>query len=196
MIITFNFLFRALTVIIFFLWWAYWIISAEEADRQKPKTSYNAVSDKIIRRWLMRVIEIVMILQILGLQLFPISGKPFLPQVIGFMLIVIGVSISVSARKALGANWTHAYEYQIKKEHALITEGIYAYIRHPIYTGLYIAFIGGELVAQSFVALLFVLLFVGGYWQARQEEVILLKHFGGAYKSYMKQTKMFIPYIW
>jgi protein-S-isoprenylcysteine O-methyltransferase Ste14 len=196
MIITFNFLFRILTLIIYFLWSAYWLISANEADQQKPRNPSNQIAYRFIRRWFTPIIEAVLVLQLFGLQIFPLPSYTFLLQIIGFAIVVVGVSVSISARKTLGANWTHAYDYQVKREHALITNGIYSYIRHPIYTGLYIALIGGELVAQSYVVLLFIFLFVGGYWQARQEEKALLSHFGNAYKAYMKRTKMFIPYLW
>ncbi|HVA96131.1 MAG TPA: isoprenylcysteine carboxylmethyltransferase family protein [Candidatus Acidoferrales bacterium] len=196
MVISVGALLRVFTIILFIAWWFYWTITEREADREKPKTVTIPVSGLFLRRWFTLIIEVVLLLQLLGLQILPLSGDPFLVQVIGFAIVVAGVSISFSARNTLGTNWTHAYEYQVKKGHSLVTSGIYAYIRHPIYTGLYLALIGGELVAQSYVALLFLLLFIGGHWQARQEETLLLKYFGSSYKSYMKRTKMFIPFLW
>ena len=61
---------------------------------------------------------------------------------------------------------------------------------------LCLAFIGGELIAQSYLVLIGLLLLIGGYWQARKEEAILVSHFGNVYKNYMKHTKLFIPFIW
>ncbi len=197
MIFTVGLLLRILTLFIFFLWWMYWRIIEREADQQIPKTRSKEFSlRQQIRRWVLRAAEGIMILQVMGLHLFQLPWPHFMLQLIGFVFVLIGTSISFSARKTLGVNWAHAYEYQVKKEQELVTRGIYSLIRHPIYTGLCLAFIGGELVAQSYLTLVGVVLLIGGYWQARQEEKILVKHFGDAYKTYMKRTKMFLPYLW
>ncbi|MBI5452967.1 isoprenylcysteine carboxylmethyltransferase family protein [Candidatus Gottesmanbacteria bacterium] len=106
------------------------------------------------------------------------------------------MAISVSARRVLGTNWAHAAEYQIKKDHELVTSGIYKYIRNPIYTGLVIAITGAELVAKSYLFIFFALF---GFWvayiQAKREEKILQEHFGKEYSDYMKKSKTLIPFI-
>lgn len=196
-VISVDILLRLLTVLSFFLWWLYWTVMEDKSNREKPKTIRETGVFKILRRWLWRLAQGIMILQLLGLQVFPLSGdKSFILQIIGFILVIIGVSTAVSARRTIGTNWAHAFEYQVKKKQELVTTGVYAFIRHPIYAGLWIALIGGEFVAQSYVAFVGVLFLIVGYYQARLEEKLLISHFGTAYKTYMKRTKMFIPFLW
>ena len=196
MIITFDFLLRVFTLLLFVLWVLYWQITEKEADRSKPKREEKFIMRQQVRRWILRIAEGTMLLQVIGLQFLPFSTYLFLVQVLGFIFVLIGVIIAVSARKTLGVNWAHAYQYQIKKEQELVTTGVYSLIRHPIYSGLCLAYIGGELVAQSYLVLIGILFLMGGYWQARQEEAILIEHFGKDYTNYLKRTKMFIPYLW
>jgi protein-S-isoprenylcysteine O-methyltransferase Ste14 len=197
MTITVDALLRIITLGLGLYWWFYWRITKISADREKPK-KIGEILDKSqsMRRRLLSIGNFILFMQLLGLLLFPLPWQNIIPQGIGFLLVTSGVGIAISARKTLGANWAHAYEYQIKKNQELVTTGIYAYIRHPIYTGLCLAFIGGELVAQSSLAVVGVFLFIVWYRQARREEELLVVYFGNSYKAYMKHTKMFIPYIW
>lgn len=111
-------------------------------------------------------------------------------------MVIIGIGISVVARRILAANWVDASEYQIKKNQELVINGIYAYIRHPIYTGLMLALIGVELVVHSYVVFGFaVVLFIVFYMQGKREERLLEKHFGEQYRVYMNRSSMFIPHI-
>ena len=192
MIITFDFLIRLTALATFAYWIYYWKVTELEADIEKPKTRQS--SDQF-RWWILRIIEAVLVLQILGLSIFPIPNANIITQLIGLLLVIIGVSIGISARKTLGTNWAHAFEYQIKEKQTLVTTGVYKYVRHPIYSALLVAFLGGELVAGSYLTFAVPLIVIGAYFQAKREEKILTKHFGEAYKKYMKHTKRFIPFL-
>ena len=198
MVLSLDFLFRVATLLIFLGWWCYWLITEREAEKEKPKTMVPDIvrMQQQFQRWLLRLGQVVVVLQLLGLSLAVFPGKPFVSQLIGLIIVIVGVGISISARKTLGSNWSHAVEYQVKKKQELVTTGIYSVIRHPIYAGLCLAIIGGELVAQSYGVFFGMALLGIGYWQAKKEEALLLTHFGNAYKSYMKRTKMFLPYLW
>lgn len=136
-----------------------------------------------------------MLAQLLGWNLFQFQQN-IAVQSIGFFLASVGVIISMRARKTLGANWTQSSEYQIKKEQELVTSGVYRYIRHPIYLGIFLSFVGAELIAHSYLAIFFAfLLFFTSYRQGKKEESILKIHLGKEYEDYMKETKMFFPYI-
>ena len=187
-------MFEIATIILFGFWKYYWHITEKAADHEKPKS--NASSNKsFFRKNFTTIAGIVILLQFIGWDIFPIPDNA-LTQLLGVVLVFIGVIVGVSARKSLGANWNHAHEYQIKKNHELITSGIYAFIRHPIYTGLLISLVGAELVAQSY---LFILFLIGGTYlaviQGKQEEKILLAHFGTKYFDYMRRTKMLFPFL-
>ncbi len=188
---------RAITLAVFLLWSTYWLITERRADREKPKIrNLTFFHEANIRKILLRFAEATLILQLLGLPLLRMQNASITVQIIGLALVAIGAGIAISARKTLGSNWAHAFEYQVKQKQELVTSGVYRYIRHPIYTGLIIAFVGGELVAKSYLIGLVFFLALGAYYQAILEEKLLMDHFGDSYKKYMKRTKMFIPFLW
>ncbi len=189
---------KIFTVLLFIGWRAYWIITEKRADREKPKTQANPplfTKRKIMMYGLWFAILVIFSQLLLDVSILPMQSN-FLIELVGFLIVILGVGIAVIARAQLGTNWANAWEYQIKQRHKLITTGIYAYIRHPIYTGVALEIIGAELVAQSYLFLFFFLAFLAAYKQGKLEEVILEKHFGKAYAEYKKKTKMLIPFIW
>jgi protein-S-isoprenylcysteine O-methyltransferase Ste14 len=78
----------------------------------------------------------------------------------------------------------------------LIERGIYRFIRHPIYTGLILAALGGSIYAASPLALLLTLaLVVVLDLKARREEIWLREQYAG-YAGYAARTKKFIPRVY
>lgn len=76
----------------------------------------------------------------------------------------------------------------------LITEGIYARLRHPRYVQLVIALIGYALIANYLAAYLAVALWVPGiYVIVLLEEKELRQHFGAAYERYCRSVPRFLP---
>jgi protein-S-isoprenylcysteine O-methyltransferase Ste14 len=185
---------RVLTIFFFGLQGAYWWITERKANRAKPKI-HPRTTRGVIELWIYRCMCGLLAIQLIGVKILAFPHNNII-QILGFMLVVVGILISVAARHEIGLSWTHAVEYQIKKNHELITTGIYQYIRHPIYLGILLSFVGGELVSESYLAIFFffVLLFIA-YKIGKREETILLNHFGKQYAVYMSKTKMIIPYF-
>ncbi|HEX8964898.1 MAG TPA: isoprenylcysteine carboxylmethyltransferase family protein [Patescibacteria group bacterium] len=193
----FNIVIRGLSLIIFCTLFGYWFLLSKKAQQEKPKTKKINLFVFILKSTSNWASLVIICIQIAGWNVFPISSSyAYLAQMIGFVLLIIGFSVSISARSALGANWVHGFEYQIKQKQTLITTGIYKYIRHPIYIGLFLVLIGAELIAQSLLFLSFLVMIFPFYIQAKREEKLLINYFGEAYKSYKRHTKMFIPFIW
>jgi protein-S-isoprenylcysteine O-methyltransferase Ste14 len=81
-----------------------------------------------------------------------------------------------------------------RKEHKLVTHGIYRWIRHPLYTvgsSLFISF--GMMADSWFVAALGILTFILMAIRTPKEEANLIEKFGDEYREYMKQTGRFLP---
>ena len=81
-----------------------------------------------------------------------------------------------------------------RKEHKLVTNGIYRYVRHPLYTigsSMFVAF--GMMADNWFIALLGVLAFIGMAIRTPKEEANLIEKFGDEYREYMKRTGRFLP---
>jgi protein-S-isoprenylcysteine O-methyltransferase Ste14 len=78
----------------------------------------------------------------------------------------------------------------------LITTGAYRYIRHPMYSSVLLFAWGAFLKDVSALSILVTLLAsVFLYTTARVEERENVQRFGGEYGEYIKETKMFIPYL-
>jgi protein-S-isoprenylcysteine O-methyltransferase Ste14 len=172
----------------------YWWITEGKANKEKPKREKKSFRN-IISRIFTDCVDVFILLQLAGLSVLPIPGNIILFQWVGLALIVAGTRICIVARKQMGANWVHGAEYQIKQKQELVTTGIYAYIRHPIYMGVFLMYIGSELIAGSYLVISFLAFFFIFSVQAKREEKILLVHFGDRYREYMKKTKMLVPFV-
>ncbi|PWT87920.1 MAG: isoprenylcysteine carboxylmethyltransferase family protein [Acidobacteria bacterium] len=122
---------------------------------------------------------------------------PPLPEIAlgGFALTILGVAFAIVARAYLGRNWSG--RPTIKSNHELIYKGPYSLVRHPIYTGIFVAATGtalafGEL--RNLLALPFLLI---GFWlKLKEEERLLVEAFGQQYAEYrLKVKSAFIPFL-
>ncbi len=78
----------------------------------------------------------------------------------------------------------------------LVTDGLYRYIRHPMYSSLLLLAWGAFLKHITIYGILAVLMTTGFLAAtAKMEERENISFFGSSYKAYMKKTKMFIPYL-
>jgi Putative protein-S-isoprenylcysteine methyltransferase len=110
------------------------------------------------------------------------------------ILAVAGLAIMLWARVILGRNWSAGVV--LKEDHELIQRGPYAYVRHPIYSGVILLMLGFAVLqgrASAFVALLMVLVVL--WLKAGQEEKLLISHFPTEYPAYRKRVKALIPFI-
>jgi protein-S-isoprenylcysteine O-methyltransferase Ste14 len=81
-----------------------------------------------------------------------------------------------------------------RKEHKLVTNGIYRWVRHPLYTIGSFLFISFGLMADNwFIILLGVLAFIVMAIRTPKEEANLIEKFGDEYRDYMKRTGRFLP---
>ncbi|MEK6690949.1 MAG: isoprenylcysteine carboxylmethyltransferase family protein [Nitrospirota bacterium] len=76
----------------------------------------------------------------------------------------------------------------------LVTDGPYAYVRHPQYSGLFLVMIGMLIQWPTIItALMFPMLIYVYYRLSKREENEMAILFGDGYKRYMEKTPMFIP---
>lgn len=111
---------------------------------------------------------------------------------LGLSLTAGGLVFAVWARIALGANWSGTVT--IKSGHNLIRRGPYRWIRHPIYTGILLSFLGTILLQGEVRAFLgFGMVLLALYRKAKREERFLSEEFGEGFAEHAKQTGMFLP---
>ncbi len=112
----------------------------------------------------------------------------------GVMLIAAGLGFSVWARQHLGRNWSGTV--QVKQDHQLICTGPYRLVRHPIYTGILVAFLGTAIVNGDWCGILGVLIAFESFWRKLTlEERFMRETFGSVYKEYQARTAALIPYL-
>jgi protein-S-isoprenylcysteine O-methyltransferase Ste14 len=143
---------------------------------------------------------VVAILLLWNIQL-PVPGlmARFLPAsqwqfwaALGAALTLIGLLFTVWARVYLGRNWSGVIT--IKADHELVTTGPYGVVRHPIYSGLALAFIGTALAVGQWRGVLSVALALVCFIQRMYtEESWMRMQFGAAYDDYARRVRAFIP---
>jgi len=112
--------------------------------------------------------------------------------VAGVVLTWIGIAIALWARWHLGQFWSA--RVTLKEDHKLIRTGPYACFRHPIYSGIDLAAVGGALAIDQWRCVVGVGLIILGYWiKARKEESMLAAQFGEAFKEHCRHTGFLIP---
>ncbi len=113
---------------------------------------------------------------------------------IGMVLCVAGLAICLWARFTLGRNWSVIVT--LKGGHELITRGPYAWVRHPIYTGLLTMFVATLLVLGHVAGIIAVPLVFASLWiKLRYEEKLMLQKFPAEYAAYQQRVKRIIPFV-
>ena len=112
---------------------------------------------------------------------------------LGVVLIAGAVFVFWRAHADLGLNWSPTLE--IRERHELITGGIYAHIRHPMYASQWLWVLAQPLLLQNWIAgFLNLLVFVPFYFlRVREEERLMLEQFGDRYRSYMQRVGAVLP---
>lgn len=114
--------------------------------------------------------------------------------VIGIFFCISGAAIACWARILLGANWS--LSVQKKEEHELIKNGIYSLVRHPIYTGLLLLFIGNAIIVGDYRAIIaVVIVLISLLYKINKEEELLTNTFGEKYSDYKSKTKKLVPFV-
>ncbi|HEU4952460.1 MAG TPA: isoprenylcysteine carboxylmethyltransferase family protein [Holophagaceae bacterium] len=178
------------------LWWAwliYWAVAArgvKAAQRKEGALSRLAhFGPLILAGWMLGADRLPG--DVLGTRLWPRTEATFW---IGAVLLAGGLGFCVWARRVIGRNWSGTVT--VKEGHELVRTGPYALVRHPIYTGLLLAFAGTALVvaeARGVVAVLVVLL---ALWRKlRLEERWMGETFGEAYAAYRRETPALVPFL-
>ena len=76
----------------------------------------------------------------------------------------------------------------------VISTGVFGIVRHPIYTGAILFYLGATVITMSIASAAFVLIIIGFYIAiGKYEERILEEEFGNDYLEYKKKTGMLFP---
>ena len=116
-------------------------------------------------------------------------------NVAGVMLFLTGLTIRVSAAATLNKSYSPTLE--VRDDHRLVKHGLYKYIRHPIYTGLFLGVLAVPVYASSLLGFLIALMSIPlVIYRMGVEEKMLSEEYGDEYLEYMKATWRLIPYVY
>jgi len=180
---------------VWLLWLMYWGISAL---RVKPAMRVESRASRLGRHVLLVILAALLLRRYAWLN-GSFLNERFVPDQmwivwLGFGVTVIGLAFTCWARVVLGQNWSGTV--QLKQDHELIVRGPYSFVRHPIYTGLLVAFFGTALAIGEWHALIGVALLAVAFWRKlRLEERWLCELFGEPYRNYMRHVKALVPWV-
>jgi protein-S-isoprenylcysteine O-methyltransferase Ste14 len=119
-------------------------------------------------------------------QLFGTPMAHIVAMVLGYTIVFAGASLVADGWRRI---------HQARREGKLVTDGVYARVRHPQYTGLFLIVFGEGVVHwPTIVSLAAFPVIVAAYMLlARKEERQMLDKFGDEYREYQRRVPMFIP---
>ncbi len=111
----------------------------------------------------------------------------------GALLLLGGLAIYALALRAFGDSWRLGIDRQ--RPGALVTSGVFAWIRNPIYLALDLFFAGAFLVEGRVALLLLALANAALFHQLiRREETFLADRYGDAYREYGKRVGRYVTW--
>lgn len=157
--------------------------------KEKPKSYLQSIPLLISS-----IIILLIILAVFQIGTLDYDKKHLSIRLAGLVVYIVFTWLQISSFKALGKN--HSPDVLIKKEHQLVTNSFYRWIRHPQYLFQILLDLGAALATLSYLIFPFavfqIFLLVK---RARLEEQLLQKHFSNSYLDYKSKTGFFIPFI-
>jgi protein-S-isoprenylcysteine O-methyltransferase Ste14 len=131
----------------------------------------------------------------LGARFLTFADYPLrpVPYALGLVFLAAGLWVFHRSHADLGTNWS--ITLQVRENHRLVTSGVYACVRHPMYSALFLLAVAQALVLPNWIAgpaylfgfgLLYVL-------RVNAEERMMLDRFGAEYEDYMRRSGRLIP---
>ena len=111
---------------------------------------------------------------------------------IGAAGVAVGLGFAVAARAQIGRNWSGTVT--VKQGHELVQTGPYRLVRHPIYTGLLLAFLGTAVARGDGRGLAGLLLAAASFLRKiGVEERFMAERFPREYPGYRARTPALVP---
>jgi protein-S-isoprenylcysteine O-methyltransferase Ste14 len=112
----------------------------------------------------------------------------------GFILMIPGFILMQMAEKHLDKQFS--IEVTIQKNHKLIQDGPYRFIRHPRYLGILAFFMGISIVFRSLLSIILVIaLSIVLIWRVYAEEALMRQEFDKEWEAYCKKSWRIIPFV-
>jgi protein-S-isoprenylcysteine O-methyltransferase Ste14 len=190
----------AMSKIIWLAFCVVWLIHWWRPNRRSRKTpvQYSArdVRETVLLACSLTGLGIVPVIYVAtGFPRF--ANYPLIPAqaYLGIAVFCGSLWLMYRAHRELGRNWSVSLE--LRDHHTLVTAGIYAFVRHPIYSGFWLMAVAQLLMLPNWIAgpaglVGFGTLFFG---RVGREEQMMINAFGNEYRDYMRRTARVMPWI-
>ncbi len=183
---------RGLHLLMWLAWVIYWLVSARNVKRTARRET--------LRQRLVYVVPTLLLAPIffwnalaMGLSV-RMTDHPLVMYWVGTAILAAGLLFSVWARRVLGRNWSGTVT--VKHNHELVETGPYRYVRHPIYSGMLVAFTGSAISWNHWLGVYAVVVFFLAFWlKLLREEQFMRETFGERYAAYCARTKRLVPFV-
>lgn len=112
----------------------------------------------------------------------------------GVLLMTAGLQVLIGSQANLGVSWRIGIDERARP--GLVTTGVYALVRNPIFVGLWLLLLGFLAAVPTWISL--IQLFgasIGIHRQVRAEESWLLATYGAEYRAYASRVGRFVPFV-
>jgi protein-S-isoprenylcysteine O-methyltransferase Ste14 len=118
----------------------------------------------------------------------------FVAALLAIALVIASLWMMSAAVRVLGKQWS--LQARVLEGHALVREGPYRFVRHPIYTGMLGMLIAAGLVHSHWSGFLIAIALyaIGTAIRVRSEEKLLREQFGASYDDYARNVPAVIPF--
>jgi protein-S-isoprenylcysteine O-methyltransferase Ste14 len=115
---------------------------------------------------------------------------------VGVLLMVAALALLYETHRQLGRNWSVTLD--TRKKHKLVDSGLYAHIRHPMYSAFWLLALAQAALLANWVAGFSGIVGWGILFFLRvgREERLMIDTFGNEYRDYMRRTKRVIPMVY
>jgi protein-S-isoprenylcysteine O-methyltransferase Ste14 len=183
------------TAIIWALFGVYWVLCA--VRNRKSFTPPAESESSFYRPFRILLLAFAFLLLFWKRTAIGVLGSRFVPQtsaiaIAGFVIMLAGLGIGLWARRHLGEYWSD--KVMLQASHKLIRSGPYAYMRHPIYSGVLLGMAGTALILGEWRGVLsFLLMSINYTIKAKREEHILRTQFGAEFEEHKNHAGFLLP---
>jgi protein-S-isoprenylcysteine O-methyltransferase Ste14 len=124
-----------------------------------------------------------------------VGFQPFLAW-LGALVLVAALVLFRLTHKQLGRNWSITLE--TRDQHKLVTDGLYSWVRHPMYSSFILMALAQALLLQNTIAgpIGLVAIAILFFLRVPREERVMVETFGEEYRDYMGRTARIIPWVY
>jgi protein-S-isoprenylcysteine O-methyltransferase Ste14 len=184
-------------------WWAIRLPYERKARKNAIAVTRRDLRERILLAISLTGLGIIPILYVIGgfAGLGGFGGfaeRAFLPWLawLGLVPAVASLWLFWRTHRELGRNWSVSLE--VRKKHTLVTDGVYRYVRHPMYSAFFLWALAQMLLLPNWIAgfsgiVGFGILFA---FRVGREEQLMLEAFGDEYRRYLERTARVVPWIY